>query len=85
MKCVYCLASGKSKRCLRIAENAQAISKNTGLHVYDGLICSYGVYGSLANGDLVSARRFLHRMAGVIKPHETVDIAHYHALCNYKV
>ena len=84
MQCVFCLASGESKRCLRIAENAQTISQNTGVHVYDGLICSYGVYGSLANGDLVNARRFLNRMARVIKPHETIDIAHYHALCAWE-
>lgn len=84
MQCVYCLASGESKRCLRSAEDAQAISVNTGVHVYDGLIYSYGVYGSLANGDLVKARRFLKQMALTIKPHETVDIAHYHALCAWE-
>lgn len=84
MQCVYYLASGESKRCLKTAENARAISVNTGVHVYDGLICSYGVYGSLANGDLVNARRFLDQMALTIKPHETVDIAHYHALCAWE-
>jgi DNA-binding SARP family transcriptional activator len=84
MQCVHCLATGESDRCLRIVEDAQTISLTAGIHVFDALICSYGAYGSLADGDLASGRRFLRQMALTLKPHESVDIAHYHALCAWE-
>lgn len=84
MQCVYCQASGESERCLQVAKEAWAISQETGVHVYDGLICSHGAYGALVTADLAEARRHLNQMAKTIQPHEAVDLAHYHALCAWE-
>lgn len=81
---VYFQASGESRRCKSSVESILKLSEETGVKVYDGLICSHATYAFLVTEDLVNARQYLKKMAHTIKPHETVDIAHYHGLCAWE-
>ena len=84
MQCVYYLATGESKLCRQTAEKALELGAETGVHVYDCLLYSYGVYGALATDDIANARRFLRQMSSKLKPEAAVDIAHYHSLCAWE-
>ncbi|MBU1055239.1 MAG: winged helix-turn-helix domain-containing protein [Proteobacteria bacterium] len=81
---VYFQASGESRRCKNTVESILELSEETGVKVYDGLIYSHATYASFVTGDLFVARQYLKKMAHTIKPHETVDIAHYHGLCAWE-
>lgn len=84
MQCVYYLATGESGLCGQTSEKALELSACTGVHVYDCLMYSYGVYGALAIGDMENARQFLRQMSLKLKAEAAVDIAHYHSLCAWE-
>ena len=84
MQCVYYLATGESELCRQTAEKALRLSADTGVHVYDCLLYSYGVYGALAPGDMANARRYLSLMSPKLISEAAVDVAHYHSLCAWE-
>jgi len=67
--------------CLARVEHGLETSRTAGVHVWERLLCSQGVFGSLSAGDAPLARRYLDRMEASLTMSRPMDSAmyHYHA------
>ncbi len=78
------LLDADATRCLRIVEEALAEGERTGVHVWDHHLIGHGAAAALSNGDMVSARRLLSRLAADLGQSRLLDIGYYHFLCHWE-
>lgn len=71
---------GDHQRCLQMVGDTLAIADKTGIHTYDLMVVSFGVYTGLTTGDMPLARRYLDRLAPLLLPHALWDHAQHHFL-----
>ncbi len=81
MHSAYQWVAGAAEDSLRTVEEGLAIANETGVHLWDVLTLSQGVYASLSSGDRARAARYLEAMAGRLIAGRTLDMAFYHWLC----
>lgn len=71
---------GDHESCLRTVADTLAIAEKTGIHTYDLLVVSFGVYTGLTTGDLPLAHSYLEKLASLLAPHALWDHAQLHYL-----
>lgn len=68
---------GDPEESLRLAEQGLAISRETGVHVFDVALLAAGVYASLFRNDVVSAEQYLKQSAPLVTHPAHVMRANY--------
>ncbi|WP_157237726.1 hypothetical protein [Desulfobacter curvatus] len=71
-------AKGQAEKCRREIDEVASLARQSGIHVYDFVIFTQGVYNAILIGDLDEARSYLRRVEKVLMPHALWDLAHYH-------
>lgn len=71
---------GDHGRCLQMVADTLETADKTGIHIYDLMVISFGVYTGLTTGDLPLAQIYLDRMEPLLAPHALWDHAQYHFL-----
>jgi ATP/maltotriose-dependent transcriptional regulator MalT len=66
--------------CVACVEHALEMGRINGVHTWDRLLCSQGVFGTLSAGDRDAARRYLERMEMSASMSRPMDHAMYHYL-----
>ena len=56
------------------------MARINGVHTWDRLLCSQGVFGTLSDGNREAARRYLERMEASASMSRPMDHAMYHYL-----
>ena len=74
------LAIGDWQGCRQYVQEGLALSKKTGIHVYDFLLLCSEIYHQLMTGNLLLAERFLADIKNNRMAHATWDNGHYHFL-----
>lgn len=64
--------------CLARVEHGLDMARTAGVHSWDRLLCSQGVFGSLSDGNAPLARRYLDRMESALTMSRPMDTAMYH-------
>ena len=65
---------------LRSFAEIRALATNYGIHIWDHMICSIGIYGALLQGDQEAAEGLLQEMKQALRPEQTQGLSHYHIL-----
>jgi hypothetical protein len=71
---------GDHRRCLEMVAGTLEIAEQTGIHSYDLMVISFGVYTGLTTGDLPLAQLYLEKIEPLLAPHALWDHAQYHFL-----
>jgi LuxR family transcriptional regulator, maltose regulon positive regulatory protein len=71
---------GDHQRCLQTVADTLEIAEQTGIHSYDLMVISFGVYTGLTTGDLPLAELYLEKLEPLLAPHALWDHAQYHFL-----
>lgn len=66
--------------CIACVEHALEMGRVNGVHTWDRLLCSQGVFGTLSAGDRDGARRYLQQMELSASMSRPMDHAMYHYL-----
>lgn len=91
MESNYLAGISEHDKCLRTVERGLQLAEDSGIHFFDAILSSKGVYASLSAGDLGGAEEYLQRTYRELAPDAYLDIAHYHhqaawiALCRGQV
>jgi hypothetical protein len=70
----------RNAECLACVDHGLDTGRANGVHVWDMLLLSQGVFGSLTDGDADTARRYLARMEMSLTLSRPMDNAMYHYL-----
>jgi LuxR family maltose regulon positive regulatory protein len=70
----------RNAECLACVDHGIETGRANGVHVWDMLLFSQGVFGSLSDGDAETARRYLERMEMSLTMSRPMDNAMYHYL-----
>jgi ATP/maltotriose-dependent transcriptional regulator MalT/DNA-binding SARP family transcriptional activator len=81
MLSAYQWVTGATDDCIRTVEEGLAIGNETGVHLWDVLTLSQGVFASHSSGDRARAARYLEAMAERLTASRLLDMAFYHWLC----
>jgi len=78
IRCLLLLSQGNWTQCQEIVKETITIAKESGIHIYDSILLTNGVYSGLLVGDLDTANRFLQRVKKSLLPQALFDVGQYH-------
>lgn len=70
--------------CVESAREGLRMADDSGIHLWDFMLCAQGVYGTLSAGDSAQAANFLARMEASIFPGALQHAGHYHFLAAWE-
>lgn len=76
----YHMSTGQHERCLEAMSEGLDLAQKTGIHVFDGLLFSSGVWSALNVGDLATAEELLEKMGSPSGTSGRLDKHLYHTL-----
>ena len=76
----YYWMTAANDECVACVEHALEMARVNGVHTWDRLLCSQGVFGTLSAGQRDAARRYLDRMEVSASMSRPMDHAMYHYL-----
>lgn len=76
----YYWMSAANAECIACVEHALELGRLNGVHTWDRLLCSQGVFGTLSAGEHDAARAYLERMERHASMSRPMDQAMYHYL-----
>lgn len=80
----YYWMTAETERCVQSATEGLRAADESGIHLWDFMLCAQGVYGTLSAGDEKRAARFLARMEASINPGALQHAGHYHFLAAWE-
>lgn len=78
MESNYLAGISEHDECLRTVERGLQLAEDSGIHFFNAMLNSKGVYASLSAGNLGSAEGYLRHTYRELAPDAYLDIAHYH-------
>lgn len=73
----------KPKLCLESIEDGLRISAESGVHLWDFMLQSQGMYGALTLNDTGKSTALLESMTKSLQPSRRLDAAHYHYIAAF--
>jgi LuxR family maltose regulon positive regulatory protein len=80
LEAYYHMSTGQHERCLEAMSEGLELAQNTGIHVFDNLLLSGGVWSALNVGDLAIAQELLEKMGSSSGASGRLDKHLYHTL-----
>lgn len=80
MSAIFYWMMAKTKECIAAADKGLALAKETGVYVWDMLLCSQGVFATLFNDDADSAEPYFNQIENIPKQSRTLDENWYYYL-----
>ncbi|HEX6265440.1 MAG TPA: BTAD domain-containing putative transcriptional regulator [Burkholderiales bacterium] len=80
MAAAYYWMSAANAECIACVDRGLETGAASGVHTWDMLLCSQGVFGSLSSGETEPAARYLGRMEGLLNTSRPMDTAMYYYL-----
>ncbi|MFL6694034.1 MAG: BTAD domain-containing putative transcriptional regulator, partial [Ramlibacter sp.] len=80
MAAAYFWMSAKNGDCVACVDHGLQTAQSTGVHTWDMLLCSQGVFASLSSDDAVAGARYLQRMETLLNTSRPMDQAMYYYL-----
>ena len=78
IEAAYLWVIADNHACMDAVRDGLKAAEETGVHLWDFMLCAQGVYGTLSSGDIEGAGEFLNRMAPILNTDRRLDISHYH-------
>lgn len=79
----YYWMNAENAACIATVERGLALAEASGVHVWDMLLCSHGMFATLTAGQVELARHYAQRMARMLDPARAMDSAAYYYLSSY--
>lgn len=80
MSAIFYWMMAETKDCLSAVDKGLSLAKETGVHIWDMLLCSQGVFATLFNDDADSAEPYFCQMENIPKQSRTLDANWYYYL-----
>lgn len=79
----YYWMNAENQECIATVERGLGLADATGVHVWDTLLCSHGMFAALTSGQIELAQVYEQRMVRLQDPTRTLDSAAYYYLSGY--
>lgn len=80
----YAMHAGLHQRCLRAVKQGLSISNETGIHMWDMVLCGHGATTSFSLNNLDAADEYVGTMASRYDINRATDASHYHVMAAYQ-